>query len=123
MRWLRCTLVDDDRDIDMTVDVLVDEQDRVRPGLSYFGSWRNSDGTYYPLTIVGLEGDLDFGSNAGGPKDRYGTLPLHGRTMWEGAFFQYKDAQDQIELKAIRCHDLIAEHQENANTEVTIASS
>ena len=108
MRWMRCTLTDDDREIEITADLLVDGDDRVLPEFTYFGQWRDSKKTY-PLIFLRDDSAVDFGTDYGGPKDRYGELSLHGRIMSESTFFSYKDGAGEYELKILRCRDLADE--------------
>ena len=91
MKWLRCTLKDASNETDVKIDVLVGPDNRILTGVTYFGFWREKDGSY-PFAIHGHESACDFGTAAGGPKDRFGVFQIHGHLMHLGAKFVYEGA-------------------------------
>ena len=111
MKWLRCSLTDMETEQELTIDVLVNADSIVCPFYSYYGFWRSTDGSEtYPVIFLNDQSAMDYGTEFGTDKVRYGKFPLHGRPMFEGARFSSTDSVGEIELIVKRCRDLVAEN-------------
>lgn len=105
MKWLRCFLATDDREIEVTVDVMVDQNLRVIPGLSYYGMMREG-GEPYPLVCLPLKDEVDFGDALTGTGARYAHIGLHGRLLSDTTPIEYQFRSSRYDLRVLRRLDL-----------------
>lgn len=108
MRWLRTFLRDHiNPNSNMTIDILVDEQNKPVERVPFNGWWGklgSTDVLYF--TILGNR-KVDFGSDANTDQvDRFGSIDLWSRSIQVGTIIQYADSTGEYELHVESARDL-----------------
>lgn len=103
MPWYRCILENKDKTVELTIDVLTDENNIVDRNLTFFGYWRDRSVGESQAFALNYDGTIDWGSSyvstlpirgshvAVGERHRYtgylnGAAFVHGEVQWEDDF-------------------------------------
>lgn len=104
--WLSC---DDDRDSNLTVDVLMDQRRHRVARVPTAGWWGRQQTTELWPFVLDREGRLDFGSMAcqpTPPSERYARIDIDDRIIAAGELFTFEYQGDQWQLRLRRITDL-----------------
>ena len=106
--WRRVKFETEQKTHRLEIDLLLKEA-RVCFGRAYFGVWWDfEDDVVYPLMFQADENAVDYGTEYGTGRNRYGEMKLHGEPINMGAPFYYTDSNGTWPLMVTAMDDLAA---------------